>query len=62
MPEKLDMPILTIGGEAALGNLTTNSFQKVANNITGMTLPNTGPFIPEEKPNFLIKQILEFFK
>ncbi len=59
---KLDMPILTIGGEAALGNLTTTSFQKVANNVTGITLPNTGHFIPEERPNFLIKQILNFFK
>ena len=58
----LDIAILTIGGEAALGNLTTTSFQKVANNVTGMTLPNTGHFIPEERPNFLIKQILEFFK
>jgi pimeloyl-ACP methyl ester carboxylesterase len=56
------MPILTIGGEAALGNLTTYSFQKVANNVTGITLPNTGHFIPEERPNFLTKQILEFFK
>jgi hypothetical protein len=26
----LDMTILTIGGEAGLGNLTTTSFQKVA--------------------------------
>ncbi|MGI0050142.1 MAG: alpha/beta fold hydrolase [Nitrososphaeraceae archaeon] len=58
----LDIPILTIGGEAGLGNLTTASFQKVANNVTGMTLPNTGHFIPEERPNFLTKQILEFFK
>ncbi|MGI0000117.1 MAG: alpha/beta fold hydrolase [Nitrososphaeraceae archaeon] len=58
----LDIPILTIGGEAGLGNLTTASFQKVANNVTGMTLPNTGHFIPEERPNFVTKQILEFFK
>jgi pimeloyl-ACP methyl ester carboxylesterase len=58
----LDIPILTIGGKAGVGNLTTTSFQKVANNITGITLPNTGHFIPEERPNFLTKQILEFFK
>ena len=58
----LDMPILTIGGEAGLGNLTITSFQKVANNVTGITLPNTGHFIPEERPNFVTKQILEFFK
>ena len=59
--KKLDIPILTISGEAGLGNLTTTSFQKVANNVTGIVLPNTGHFIPEERPNFLTKQILEFF-
>ena len=60
--DKLDIPVLAIGGEAGLGNLTTSSFHKVANNVTGITLPNTGHFIPEERPNFLTKQILEFFK
>ena len=55
--EKLKISILTIGGEAAIGNFTTASFQMVANNVTGITLPNTGHFIPEERPNFLIKQI-----
>ena len=58
----LDMPILTIGGETGFGNLTITSFQKVANNVTGITLPNTGHFIPEERPNFVTKQILEFFR
>jgi len=60
--QKLDMPILTISGEAGVGNLTTTSFQMVADNVTGIMLPNTGHFIPEERPNFLRKQILEFFK
>ena len=60
--QKLNMPILTIAGEAGVGNLTITSFQMVANNVTGITLPNTGHFIPEERPNFLTKQILEFFK
>ena len=62
LDKKLNMPILTIGGEAGVGNLTTTSFQMVANNVTGMTLPNTGHSIPEERPNFLTKEILEFFK
>lgn len=34
------------------GNLTRASFQKVENNVTGITLPNTEHFIPEERPNF----------
>jgi pimeloyl-ACP methyl ester carboxylesterase len=59
--EKLEIPIFTIGGEAAIGNATTTSFQKVANNVTGITLPNTGHFIPEERPDFVTKQILKFF-
>ena len=60
--EKLRIPILTIGGKAGVGNFTTTTFQMVANNVTGITLPNTGHFIPEERPNVLIKYILEFFK
>lgn len=57
---KLDMPILTIGGEQGIGNLTTITFQKVANNVTGITFPNTGHFIPEERPNLLVKEMLKF--
>lgn len=60
--EKLQIPILTIGGNAAIGKFTTDTFQKVANNVTGITLSNTGHFIPEERPKFLTKQILDFFK
>ena len=60
--EKLQIPILTIGGEAAIGNLTTETFQKIASNVTGLTLSNTGHFIPEERPKFVTKNILDFFK
>jgi pimeloyl-ACP methyl ester carboxylesterase len=60
--EKLMIPILAIGGEVAIGNFTTTTFQMVANNVTGITLPNTGHFIPEERPNVLTNQILNFFK
>jgi pimeloyl-ACP methyl ester carboxylesterase len=56
------MPIMTIGGKAGVGNFTTTSFQMVANNVTGITLPNTGHFIPEERPNIVINLILDFFK
>jgi len=58
--QKLEIPILAIGGEAAIGNFTTTTFQMVANNVTGITFPNTGHFIPEERPNLLVKEILKF--
>jgi pimeloyl-ACP methyl ester carboxylesterase len=32
----------------------------VANNVTGITFPNTGHFIPEERPNLLVKEMLKF--
>jgi pimeloyl-ACP methyl ester carboxylesterase len=53
--EKLQIPILTIGGEAAIGNFTTTTFQMVANNVTGITFLNTGHFIPEEKAELACK-------
>lgn len=59
---KLGMPILTIGGDAAIGNVTTTTFQRVANNVSGITLPNTGHFIPEERPKVLVNHILDFLK
>lgn len=60
--EKIDIPLLTIGGDTAIGNFTTSTFKKIANNVTGITLKNTGHFIPEERPDLLIGQILDFFK
>jgi pimeloyl-ACP methyl ester carboxylesterase len=59
---KLGMPILTIGGEAAIGNTTTTTFQSVASNVSGIVLPNTGHFIPEERPKVLVNHILDFLK
>ena len=59
---KLGMPILTIGGEAGIGNSTTTTFQAVASNVSGITLPNTGHFIPEERPKVLVNNILDFLK
>jgi pimeloyl-ACP methyl ester carboxylesterase len=59
---KLGMPILTIGGEAAIGNSTTTTFQAVASNVSGITLPNTGHFIPEERPKVLVNNIVDFLK
>jgi hypothetical protein len=31
-------------------------------NVTGITLPNTGHFIPEESRDVLLKQVFNFFK
>jgi pimeloyl-ACP methyl ester carboxylesterase len=33
----------------------------LAQNVTGITVPNSGHWIPEEQPEFVIKQLANFF-
>ena len=33
----------------------------LAQNVQGITVPNSGHFIPEEQPDFVIKQLANFF-
>jgi pimeloyl-ACP methyl ester carboxylesterase len=35
--------------------------EKLAQNVTGITVPNSGHFIPEEQPLFLVKLLKNFF-
>jgi pimeloyl-ACP methyl ester carboxylesterase len=65
---KLQMPVLAIGGDIypALGgdlpgNFALNSTQALATNVKGITVPLSGHWIPEEQPNFVIKQLVAFF-
>jgi pimeloyl-ACP methyl ester carboxylesterase len=65
---KLPMPVLAIGGDIypALGgdlpgNVTLNSTQALAANVTGITVPLSGHYIAEEQPKFLVEQLTKFF-
>ena len=65
---KFTMPVLALG-EAFIpvlgGNITMPSIiygmKILAQNVTGITVPNSGHFIPEEQPQFLADQLLKFF-
>ena len=35
--------------------------EKLAQNVTGIIVPNSGHWIPEEQPKFLVKQLTRFF-
>jgi pimeloyl-ACP methyl ester carboxylesterase len=35
--------------------------QKLAQNVTGVKVPLSGHWIPEERPDFVIKQLVNFF-
>jgi pimeloyl-ACP methyl ester carboxylesterase len=65
---KLQIPVLAIDGDIypALGgdlpgNVTLNSTQALAANVTGITVPLAGHYIAEEQPDFLTDQLFKFF-
>jgi len=65
---KLTMPVLALGGDylpVLGGNITMPSvvygMNMVAENVRGIKVPNTGHFIQEEQPQFLIDHLSSFF-
>jgi pimeloyl-ACP methyl ester carboxylesterase len=65
---KLPMPVLTLGGgysPAFGGNITmpsiTYSMKILAENVQGIIVPNSGHWIQEEQPDFLVKLLNNFF-
>jgi pimeloyl-ACP methyl ester carboxylesterase len=65
---KITTPVLVLGGDIypALGgdfpgNFGLSSTQALAANVTGITVPLSGHWIPEEQPQFLIEQLAKFF-
>ena len=65
---KITMPVLVLGGDIypALGgdypgNFALDSTKALATNVTGITVPLSGHWIPEEQPQFVIEQLAKFF-
>jgi pimeloyl-ACP methyl ester carboxylesterase len=65
---KLQIPVLAIGGDIypvlggdLPGNLTLNSTQALAANVTGITVPLSGHYIAEEQPQFVTELLTKFF-
>ncbi len=65
---KLTMPVIAVGAgyiPAFGGNVTINyalyGMQKLTQNVTGIKVPLSGYWIPEEPPDFVVKQFVNFF-
>jgi pimeloyl-ACP methyl ester carboxylesterase len=60
---KLQMPVLCYGGGAARGRGTAaiESWQRVAANVRGGVADGCGHWIPEERPEWAVEQLLAFF-
>ena len=62
------IPVLVLAGNIypALGgdfpgNFALSSTQALASKVTGVTVPLSGYWIPEEQPQFVIEQLAKFF-
>ena len=64
---KLTMPVLAVGGEyyPVFGGNVTNSalsaMKALTQNALGIQVPNSGHWGPEERPDFVIKMLDNFF-
>jgi pimeloyl-ACP methyl ester carboxylesterase len=59
MTAKLTVPVVALGGERGLGDKVGLMVAMVANNVEAQTLVDCGHFMIEERPQFIIDQILQ---
>jgi pimeloyl-ACP methyl ester carboxylesterase len=58
---KLTMPVLAVGGASSTsGPLVEEMMREVADNVTGLRVPRTAHWVPEENPQALARAVLEF--
>jgi pimeloyl-ACP methyl ester carboxylesterase len=61
---KLKMPVLALGGEKSFGRgmECIESLRRVAENVRGGLVKDSGHWIAEEQPDFLAEQLLALFR
>jgi len=57
---KLTMPVLAIGGEKSFGIGFANEIQFAANNVTALSIANSGHWLMEEQPEAVMTAIQSF--
>jgi hypothetical protein len=58
---KLPMPVLAPGGECSFGTAALDSMRLLATDVRGGVVADSGHWIAEERPDFLIDQLFKFF-
>jgi pimeloyl-ACP methyl ester carboxylesterase len=58
---KLKMPVLALGGERGLSSAPLKCMQELAEDVRGGVVERCGHWIPEERPDYLLEQLFEFF-
>lgn len=59
--QKIQTPILAIDGDKSMGERVKTMLESVAKNVQGGAMENCGHFIPDERPDQLVDQLLSFF-
>jgi pimeloyl-ACP methyl ester carboxylesterase len=57
---KLTMPVLTIGGDKSLGDFLATQVKLVANNVTSVTIKNSGHWVLEENQQDTVDALRKF--
>ena len=58
---KLTVPVLAVGGAISTsGPLVEEMMREVAEDVTGLRVPRTGHWVPEESPEAFARAVLEF--
>jgi hypothetical protein len=55
------MPVLTIAGRHGVSDNLFNAMKSKADNLNGVITEDSGHFVPEGSPIFLVENILNFF-
>ena len=58
LQSKVRVPVVAIGGSAGLGEGVGRSVALVAETVTSVLVSNCGHFIPEERPDELVRHVL----
>ena len=54
------MPILTLGGEGAVGDALYKAVKTKVDHVEGDVMAGVGHYIPEEAPERLVERLLSF--
>ncbi|OLV16243.1 alpha/beta fold hydrolase [Deinococcus marmoris] len=55
--QKVQVPVVALGGEKGLGGQVREMVERVATQVTGEVLPGCGHFIPEERPEEVVRYV-----
>src|SRR5471030_1696889 len=58
MAAKISVPVVALGGEKGLGGKVGEMVAMIAENVEAHTLAGCGHFMPEERPRFVVDQIV----